>query len=73
MNVVILAAGKGKRMNSFLPKVLQRLGNKPMLEWVLDSAETLLRGQSPVVVIGHGAEQVREYFADRPVKFALQA
>ena len=73
MNVVILAAGKGKRMNSFLPKVLQRLGNKPMLEWVLDSAETLLQGQSPVVVIGHGAEQVREYFADRPVKFALQA
>ena len=56
-----------------MPKVLQRLGNKPMLEWVLDSAETLLQGQSPVVVIGHGAEQVREYFADRPVKFALQA
>ena len=49
MNVVILAAGKGKRMNSFLPKILQRLGNKPMLEWVLDSAETLLQGQSPVL------------------------
>ena len=44
-----------------------------MLEWVLDSAESLLQGQSPVVVIGHGAEQVKEYFANRPVKFALQA
>lgn len=73
MNVVILAAGKGKRMNSVLPKVLQRLGNKPMLEWVLNSAEDLLKGQSPVVVIGHGAEQVEQYFADRPVKFVLQS
>ncbi len=43
MNVVILAAGKGKRMNSFCLRFLQRLGNKPMLEWVLDSAETLYK------------------------------
>lgn len=72
MNVIILAAGKGKRMNSVLPKVLQKLANKPMLEWVLDAAEGVSEAGEPVVVIGHGAEKVKEYFDGRPVKYALQ-
>ena len=73
VSVVILAAGRGKRMYSNLPKVLHPLGGRPMLARVLDLAQALTPAQC-VVVIGHGAEQVRAAFASQPgpLAFALQ-
>eukprot|EP01034_Spumella_vulgaris_P029161 gene29161-36163_t len=59
MNVVILAAGMGKRMQSALPKVLHPLAGKPLLSHVIDTA----RGLSPVklcVIYGHGGAAVLE-------------
>jgi bifunctional UDP-N-acetylglucosamine pyrophosphorylase/glucosamine-1-phosphate N-acetyltransferase len=64
MNIVILAAGQGKRMKSALPKVLQTLAGKPLLHHVLDTALALQGKTSkkgPVVVIGHGADDVKEF------------
>ena len=59
MNVVILAAGQGKRMHSELPKVLHPLAGKPLLAHVIDTARQL--GASRIcVVYGHGGERVRE-------------
>ncbi|WP_444929103.1 bifunctional UDP-N-acetylglucosamine diphosphorylase/glucosamine-1-phosphate N-acetyltransferase GlmU [Microbulbifer sp. SSSA002] len=72
IDVVILAAGKGTRMHSDLPKVLHPIGGIPMLERVIDTAMSLGEVQI-TVVIGHGAELVRERFADRGVRFVEQA
>ena len=67
MNIVILAAGQGKRMKSALPKVLQTLAGKPLLHHVLDTA-LALQGKSsktgPVVVVGHGATDVKEFLSN---------
>ena len=64
MNIVILAAGQGKRMKSALPKVLQTLAGKPLLQHVLNTALEL-QGKSaktaPIVVVGHGAADVKEF------------
>ncbi len=62
LNIVILAAGLGKRMQSDLPKVLHPLAGKPMLAHVLDNAR-LLGPDRIVVVVGHGADRVKEAFA----------
>ena len=59
MNVVILAAGQGKRMRSDLPKVLHPLGGRPLLAHVLETARELGAGKI-CVVYGHGGEAVRE-------------
>jgi bifunctional UDP-N-acetylglucosamine pyrophosphorylase / glucosamine-1-phosphate N-acetyltransferase len=59
---VILAAGEGTRMNSSLPKVLHPLCGKPMLWHILESAKVVTSEQ--IVITGHGAEQVREYFGE---------
>jgi bifunctional UDP-N-acetylglucosamine pyrophosphorylase/glucosamine-1-phosphate N-acetyltransferase len=59
LNVVILAAGQGKRMRSDLPKVLHRLGGRQLLAHVLDTARELGAGKI-CVVYGHGGEAVRE-------------
>ncbi|MCX7892009.1 MAG: bifunctional UDP-N-acetylglucosamine diphosphorylase/glucosamine-1-phosphate N-acetyltransferase GlmU [Burkholderiales bacterium] len=59
MNVVILAAGKGKRMHSDLPKVLHPLAGRPLLAHVLATARAL-SPERVVVVYGHGGEAVRE-------------
>ena len=67
MNIVILAAGQGKRMKSALPKVLQTLAGKPLLHHVLDTALALQGKASkkgPVVVIGHGAADVEEFLSN---------
>lgn len=71
MQVVILAAGQGKRMRSDLPKVLQPLGAKPMLGHVIDVAQAL-DATRICVVYGHGGERVREAFANLDVHWALQ-
>jgi len=58
LNVIILAAGLGKRMNSSLPKVLHSLAGKSLLSHVLDTASSLLP-QKICVVYGHGNDTVR--------------
>jgi len=70
--VVTLAAGKGSRMKSDLPKVLHRLAGKPMLAHVLNSAAALPQAKQHVV-IGHGADAVKEQITDFPVTWALQS
>ncbi|QTF92808.1 NTP transferase domain-containing protein, partial [Halomonas sp. BM-2019] len=72
LDVVILAAGQGTRMRSTLPKVLHRLAGKPMVRHVIDTA-TRLEAERTHVVVGHGAERVREALADCDLRFALQA
>jgi len=80
MNIVILAAGQGKRMKSALPKVLQTLAGKPLLQYVLDTALSLQAKQTkqgPIVVVGHGAADVKHFLAEHPsfnkVSTVLQA
>ncbi|MFZ9676810.1 MAG: bifunctional UDP-N-acetylglucosamine diphosphorylase/glucosamine-1-phosphate N-acetyltransferase GlmU [Quisquiliibacterium sp.] len=71
MNIVVLAAGMGKRMNSDLPKVMHHLGGKPLLAHVLDCARSLMPN-GIFIVYGHGGEQVPEAFAAADLKWAKQ-
>lgn len=74
MNIVILAAGMGKRMRSRLPKVLQPLAGKPMLAHVLEKARLLGKNNRIIIVVGHGAEAVKNYFSQaEDITFALQS
>ncbi len=70
VTAVILAAGQGTRMRSDLPKVLHPLAGKPLIQHALSSA-ALATTEKPVVVIGHGAEAVREAVGDG-ARFAIQ-
>lgn len=72
LDIVILAAGQGTRMRSALPKVLHPVAGKSMLGHVIDTARQL-QPQSLQVVIGHGAEAVRERLAAPDLNFVLQA
>ncbi|RQW25885.1 UDP-N-acetylglucosamine diphosphorylase/glucosamine-1-phosphate N-acetyltransferase [Rhodobacteraceae bacterium CH30] len=72
LSVAILAAGKGKRMYSRLPKVLHKIGGAPMLSRVVATARTL-KPAKLVIVYGHGGEQVRETLRDADLGWALQA
>ena len=72
LEIVILAAGQGKRMRSSLPKILHPLAGRPLLSHVLDTARALAPRRI-IVVHGNGAEQVRTAFADAQVEWALQA
>ena len=67
---VILAAGKGTRMQSKLYKVLHKVCDRTMVELVLDSLSDL-EMQEVITVVGHGAERVKEVLGDR-TKFVLQ-
>lgn len=72
LSVVILAAGQGKRMNSDLPKVLQPLAGRPLLQHVISAA----RGVNPdniYVVYGHGGALVQAALAHENVEWILQA
>lgn len=72
LNIVILAAGQGKRMQSNLPKVLHPIAGRPMLTHILDSARAL-GAQRIAIVVGHGAEQVKQAYATQEdLQFALQ-
>ena len=72
LEILILAAGQGKRMRSELPKVLHPLAGRPLLAHVLDAARAL--GADGIFVVhGHGAEKVREAFASAGVEWVLQA
>jgi bifunctional UDP-N-acetylglucosamine pyrophosphorylase/glucosamine-1-phosphate N-acetyltransferase len=77
MNLVILAAGQGKRMRSKLPKVLHALAGRPLLAHVLDTARAVAarlgRSADVVVVVGHGGERVAQAFAgDIGIRFVTQ-
>lgn len=71
LEIVILAAGQGTRMRSALPKVLHPVAGKPMLAHVIDTARGL--GPSRIhVVIGHGADLVRERLQADDLNFVIQ-
>jgi len=72
LEVIILAAGQGKRMHSDLPKVLHAIGGKPLLAHVIDVAGDLAP-RAIRVVYGHGGEQVRSALAPAPVHWIHQA
>jgi bifunctional UDP-N-acetylglucosamine pyrophosphorylase/glucosamine-1-phosphate N-acetyltransferase len=72
LTVVILAAGEGKRMKSDIPKVLQPLAGRPLLQHVIDTARAL-NPAAIHVVYGHGGEQVRAALAAEKVSWAQQA
>ncbi len=71
MNVVVLAAGMGKRMRSDLPKVLHRLAGRPLLGHVLDTARALAPSRI-VVIFGHGGEAVPNALAAPDLAWAKQ-
>ena len=71
LQVVILAAGQGKRMHSDLPKVLHPVAGRPLLAHVIATAGRLAP-QRLCVVIGHGADQVRRALDGAPVTWAVQ-
>ena len=60
---ILLAAGQGTRMKSDLPKVLHPLCGKPMLWYVLEAVKKVATGK-PVVIVGHGAEQVNTFVGE---------
>ena len=62
IDVVIMAAGKGTRMQSSMPKVLHRLGGRALLQHVIDTAQRI-QARRVVVITGHGAEQVESMLA----------
>ena len=72
LDVVILAAGQGKRMNSDLPKVLQPLAGQPLLQHVIRTAQGL-EPKHIYVVYGHGGAQVQAALPHAPVEWVLQA
>ena len=72
LSVVILAAGKGTRMYSDLPKVLHPLAGKPMVQHVIDTA-LKLGAQNVHLVYGHGGDLLKDKLSDQPLKWVLQA
>jgi UDP-N-acetylglucosamine diphosphorylase/glucosamine-1-phosphate N-acetyltransferase len=64
-HIVVLAAGKGTRMNSARPKVLHQVAGRPMIDYVLTAARSLAP-RSTTVVVGHQAEILREALDTRP-------
>jgi len=71
LDIVILAAGKGTRMRSSLPKVLHTIGGKPLLGHVLDAAKEL-ESDNINIIVGHGSELVRERMSGENVNFIEQ-
>ncbi|MCU7799209.1 MAG: bifunctional UDP-N-acetylglucosamine diphosphorylase/glucosamine-1-phosphate N-acetyltransferase GlmU [gamma proteobacterium symbiont of Lucinoma myriamae] len=71
LQVVILAAGKGTRMYSNLPKVLHKLAGKSLVEHVIESAEEL-KAESISLIYGHGGEQVKNLLIDRQLIWCEQ-
>lgn len=71
MNIVILAAGQGKRMHSNLPKVLHPLAGKPLVRHVIDTVRTLSPSRL-CIVYGHGGDAVRSALDAPDLSWALQ-
>jgi len=71
--VAIMAAGKGTRLKSQLPKVLHEVGGKPLLAHVIAAATHVVPADDVYAIIGHEAERVRAALADSGVNFVLQS
>ena len=72
LRVVVLAAGKGTRMNSDLPKVLHKLQSKPLIDYVIDESE-LLNPKEIILVVGFKKESVIKHTQSRiNLKYATQ-
>src|SRR4051794_31177690 len=71
--VVIMAAGKGTRLKSQLPKVLHEAGGKPLLEHVIRAALRVFPADDIFAIVGHEAERVRLAVAHTGVGYVLQA
>lgn len=72
LSVVILAAGKGTRMYSDLPKVLHPIAGKPMVKHVIDTAKQLSAKQIHLIY-GHGGDLLQQRLSAEPVNWVLQA
>lgn len=70
--IIILAAGKGTRMGGEIPKALTQLGEQSMLEYVLDTVESLDMKLKPIVVVGYKEEMIREVVQNRAL-YAVQS
>ncbi|HKT88641.1 MAG TPA: bifunctional UDP-N-acetylglucosamine diphosphorylase/glucosamine-1-phosphate N-acetyltransferase GlmU [Candidatus Sulfotelmatobacter sp.] len=73
MAIAIMAAGKGTRLKSQLPKVLHEVGGKPLLEHVIRAAVDLVPPKDVYAIIGHEAERVRSAVQHTGVNFVVQA
>ena len=71
--IAIMAAGKGTRLKSKLPKVLHEVGGRPQLAHVIAAAAQVVAKKDIYVIIGHEAEKVREALASTGARFILQA
>ena len=71
LGVILMAAGQGKRMRSNLPKVLHPLGGAPLISYPLRVCRSL-NPERVVVVVGHGAEQVKQACKNEKVIWVLQ-
>lgn len=71
LNVVILAAGKGTRMMSNMPKVLHKVAGKAMLQYVIECAKALCADKI-IVVVGYGGEQVKQAFVHESITWVAQ-
>jgi bifunctional UDP-N-acetylglucosamine pyrophosphorylase/glucosamine-1-phosphate N-acetyltransferase len=71
--IAIMAAGKGTRLKSQLPKVLHEVGGKPLLGHVIAAATRVVPAEDVYAIIGHEADRVRAAVADTAVNFILQA
>jgi UDP-N-acetylglucosamine diphosphorylase/glucosamine-1-phosphate N-acetyltransferase len=69
--VIILAAGKGTRMKSDLPKVFHEILGEPMLTYVLEAVKKL-KPQKTLLVVGHKRDLIMDYYKEWPVKFVVQ-
>lgn len=72
LTTIVLAAGKGTRMQSAKPKVLQTLANKPLLAHVLDTCQSI-NVDKTIVVYGFGGNQVKSAMSDYPLTWVEQA
>ena len=72
LSVVILAAGKGTRMKSKLPKVLHKLANKPIVEHIIETVQSL-DCDAINLVYGHGGDLLKEALSHHELNWCLQA
>ncbi len=72
LQVVILAAGQGKRMQSHLPKVLHAIAGRALISHVVETVNTLKSPHEPIVIFGHEGERLRAALPDLNVKWVLQ-